>query len=265
MKKLSNIKIDQIRFMIPVKDQKLKENEFPIELNKVDNLFIFETIFSQKSIFNFGKNGYTNSINYGASEQGLVTVMFNPKRLDMGLLIDLTASGKAMFESLAQLQDIKVDWKRIVEVIYQKFQGHVSRIDVAIDLIDYGYSVDEIYNKLKNEEYLFLNARKQIIPAKRIRYIGANNQVLTIYVGSRNSDAFLRLYDKRQEQLDNKGLYRSLANNYQDWIRVEGEFKHLEAHAIGAMVSTLNTDNIYPYLADCILKHWNLVINNGRK
>ena len=265
MKKLSNIKIDQIRFMIPVKDQKLKENEFPIELNKVDNLFRFETIFSQKSIFNFGKNGYTNSINCGASEQGLVTVMFNPKRLDMGLLIDLTASGKAMFESLAQLQDIKVDWKRIVEVIYQKFQGHVSRIDVAIDLIDYGYSVDEIYNKLKNEEYLFLNARKQIIPAKRIRYIGANNQVLTIYVGSRNSDAFLRLYDKRQEQLDNKGLYRSLANNYQDWIRVEGEFKHLEAHAIGAMVSTLNTDNIYPYLADCILKHWKLVINNGRK
>lgn len=105
--------------------------------------------------------GYTNSINYGASEQGLVTIMFNPKRLDMGLLIDLTASGKVMFESLAQLQDIKVDWKRIVEVIYQKFQGHVSRIDVAIDLIDYGYSVDEIYNKLKNEEYLFLNERKQ--------------------------------------------------------------------------------------------------------
>lgn len=219
-----------------------------------------------RSIFIFfGKNGYTNSINYGASEQGLVTVMFNPKRLDMGLLIDLTASGKAMFESLAQLQDIKVDWKRIVEVIYQKFQGHVSRIDVAIDLIDYGYSVDEIYNKLKNEEYLFLNARKQIIPVKRIRYIGANNQVLTIYVGSRNSDAFLRLYDKRQEQLDNKGLYRSLANNYQDWIRVKGDFKHREAHAIGAMVSTLNTDNIYPYLADCILKHWKLVINNGRK
>lgn len=123
--------------------------------------------------------------------------MFNPKRLDMGLLIDLTASGKAMFESLAQLQDIKVDWKRIVEVIYQKFQGHVSIIDVAIDLIDYCYSVDEIYNKLKNEEYLFLNARKQIIPAKRIRYIGANNQVLTIYVGSRNSDVFLRLYDKK--------------------------------------------------------------------
>lgn len=55
MKKLSNIKIDQIRFMIPVKDQKLKENEFPIELNKVDNLFRFETIFSQKSIFNFGR------------------------------------------------------------------------------------------------------------------------------------------------------------------------------------------------------------------
>lgn len=195
--KLNNVKIDQIRFMIPVKDQRLKENEFPIELNKVNNLFRFETIFTQKSILNFGRNGYTNSINYGSSEQDLVTIMFNPKRLDMGLLIDLTASGKAMFESLAQLQDIKVDWKRIIEIIYQKFQGHVSRIDVAIDLIDYGYSIDKIYNKLKNEEYLFLNARKQLIPAERIRYIGANNQVFTIYVGSRKSDAFMRLYDKK--------------------------------------------------------------------
>lgn len=197
MMKLNNVKIDQIRFMIPVKDQRLKENEFPIELNKVNNLFRFETIFTQKSILNFGKNGYTNSINYGSNEQDLVTIMFNPKRLDMGLLIDLTASGKAMFESLAQLQDIKVDWKRIIEIIYQKFQGHVSRIDVAIDLIDYGYSIDKIYNKLKNEEYLFLNARKQLIPAERIRYIGANNQVFTIYVGSRKSDAFMRLYDKK--------------------------------------------------------------------
>ncbi|WP_294606025.1 replication initiation factor domain-containing protein [uncultured Lactobacillus sp.] len=197
MMKLNNVKIDQIRFMIPVKDQRLKENEFPIELNKVNNLFRFETIFTQKSILNFGRNGYTNSINYGSSEQDLVTIMFNPKRLDMGLLIDLTASGKAMFESLAQLQDIKVDWKRIIEIIYQKFQGHVSRIDVAIDLIDYGYSIDKIYNKLKNEEYLFLNARKQLIPAERIRYIGANNQVFTIYVGSRKSDAFMRLYDKK--------------------------------------------------------------------
>lgn len=265
MKKLSNIKIDQIRFTIPVKDQKLKENEFPIELNTIDNLFRFETIFSQKSVLSFGRNGYTNSINYGASDQGLVTIMFNPKRLDMGLLIDLTASGKAMFESLSQLQDITVNWKRIIEVIYQKFQGHVSRIDVAIDLIDYGYSINEIYNKLKNQEYLFLNARKQLISANRIKYIGANNRVLTIGVGSRSSDAFLRLYNKKQEQLDNKGLYRSIANNYHDWIRIEGEFKHREAHAIGAMVSTLNTDNIYPYLADCILKHWKLVINNGKK
>ena len=197
MMKLNNVKIDQIRFMIPVKDQRLKENEFPIELNKVNNLFRFETIFTQKSILNFGRNGYTNSINYGSSEQDLVTIMFNPKRLDMGLLIDLTASVKEMFESLAQLQDIKVDWKRIIEIIYQKFQGHVSRIDVAIDLIDYGYSIDKIYNKLKNEEYLFLNARKQLIPAERIRYIGANNQVFTIYVGSRKSDAFMRLYDKK--------------------------------------------------------------------
>ncbi|RHW50331.1 hypothetical protein DS834_06690 [Lactobacillus bombicola] len=262
--KLNNIKIDQIRLMVPVRDQKLKTNEFPFELKAINSLFNFDTLFSEKTVMRFGRNGYTLSVSYGSENQGeLVTIMFNPNRLDMGLLIDFTASGKALFESLCKLQDIKVNWKKIIELIYQKFRGHISRIDIAIDLIDYNFSINEIFAKLKCEEYIFLNARNQAITEDRIKYIGTKKEVLTIYVGSRRSDAFLRLYNKKQEQSDNKGLYRLVADKHDNWVRFEGEFKHREAHAIGAMISTLNTNNIYPYLAGCILKHWKMVINVG--
>ncbi|WEV39787.1 replication initiation factor domain-containing protein [Lactobacillus sp. ESL0681] len=148
-------------------------------------------------------------------------------------------------------------------MIYQKFLGHISRIDIAVDFIDYNFSINKIFTKLKCEEYFFLNTRNQVIKADRIRCIGTKNEVLTIYVGSRNSDAFLRLYNKKQEQSDNKRLYRLIADKHDNWVRFEGEFKHREAHAIGAMISTLNTNNIYPYLAGCILKHWKMVINDG--
>ncbi|WEV39788.1 hypothetical protein [Lactobacillus sp. ESL0681] len=111
--KLNSIKIDQIRLMVPVRDQKLKRNEFPLELIAINNLFSFDTVFSEKTITAFGKNGYTLSISYGSGNKDeLVTIMFNPNRLDMGLLIDFTASGKVLFESLCKLQDIKVNWKK---------------------------------------------------------------------------------------------------------------------------------------------------------
>ncbi|WP_223898619.1 hypothetical protein [Lactobacillus huangpiensis] len=53
-----------------------------------------------------------------------------------------------------------------------------------------------------------------------------------------------------------------MANSCDDWVRVEGEFKNRECHQIGAMVSTLTTDNIGPYLVNYVNKHWKLVVNN---
>ena len=47
---MTNTKINEIRFMIPVKTQKLKKDEFPIEFIKIDNLFKFEIISDQSSI-----------------------------------------------------------------------------------------------------------------------------------------------------------------------------------------------------------------------
>lgn len=263
MKPIKTIKIDQIRFTVPITETNLKDTDEPDVIKAINNFFKFREIFHYSINRPTGKNGYTNSILWGASEQGgLISVMYNPNRTDMGVLIDFTSTGKVLYESLCSINDIEVNWRKIITVIYQKFKGHTTRIDIAIDLINKGYSVTSICDNLKSKNYVFINPVKQRINLKRLQYIGSNNEINTIYVGSRYSDAFLRIYNKKIEQQNKKGIFHSLANNCQDWIRIEGEFKNRECHNMGAMVSTLPTNNIEPYLASYIFKHWKLVFNN---
>lgn len=262
MKKIKHIKIDQIRFNIPITVGPINNVGEPDEIQAINRLFKFRKVFSAPVKRPTGKNGYTNSIVWGANEQGgLISVMYNPRRIDMGVLVDFTSTGKMLYEDLCKFNNIEVNWRKIITVIYQKFKGHTSRIDVAVDFINFGYSVDKIYNGLLFKKYLFINPVRQKINFKRIQHIGRSNEVNTIYVGSRLSDAFLRIYDKKLEQTNNKGVYHSLANHCDNWVRVEGEFKNKECHHMGAMVATLATDNIEPYLASYIFKHWKLVFN----
>lgn len=260
MKKIKHIKIDQIRFNIPIIRGAATNVGEPEEIKAVNRLFHFRKLFGAPVRKPTGKNGYTNSILWGTTEQGgLISVMYNPQRIDMGILVDFTSTGKILYEHLCQVNNIEFNWRKIITKIYQKFQGHTSRIDVAIDFINFGYSVNTIYEKLFFNKYVFLNPVKQKINFKRIQHIGRSTKVNTLYVGSRLSDGFLRIYDKKLEQINNKGVFHSLANQCNDWVRVEGKFKNRECHDMGAMVSTLTTDKIDTYLASYIFKHWKLV------
>ncbi len=78
-----------------------------------------------------------------------------------------------------------------------KKMGHISRLDIATDLINYGFSVNEIIQRLKNEESFFLNTQGNKINANRFKIIGSYSEAQTLYIGSRKSDAFLRIYDKK--------------------------------------------------------------------
>ncbi|WP_279096418.1 replication initiation factor domain-containing protein [Lactobacillus taiwanensis] len=263
MNSIKTIKIDQIRFTVPIKQEYLKASEEPDVIRAVNRYFKFRLLFDKPIRKLTGKNGYTNSILWGAGEQGgIIAVMYNPNRVDMGVLIDFTSTGKILYESLCKVNNLDANWRKIITAIYQRFGGHTTRIDIAIDLINKGYSVNDIYKHLKSGNYVFINPVNQRINFKRIQHIGRSNEVNTIYVGSRYSDSYLRIYDKKLEQMSKKGIFHSLANRCNDWVRVEGEFKNRECHNIGAMVSNLPTDNIEPYLASYVNKHWRLVFNH---
>lgn len=260
METMNNIKIDQLRLNIPYDEiyQIESNQELPKEVVVADKLLHLSWLFKSNTI-SHGHNGYTSSYNFGSGEQGgNVSIMWTESRKDMGILVDFTATGKALYESLAELHGFSINWKEIIEQLYE-MMGHTSRLDIATDLINYGFSVNEIIQRLKQEKSFFLNTQGNRINSNRFKIIGNYNEAQTLYVGSRKSDAFLRIYDKKAEQDRASGLYRNLARSCESWIRVEAEFKHRLAKELGKYISTLTTDNIYPYLLGCVLERWSLV------
>ena len=98
MKAIKNIKIDQIRFTIPINESFLKDTDEPNVIKAINRYFKFKLLFDEPVIKPTGKNGYTNSILWGASEQGgLMSVMYKPPPVDMQVLIDFTATAKYLY------------------------------------------------------------------------------------------------------------------------------------------------------------------------
>ena len=266
MEKINNIKIDQLRINIPyswaVKKWKKsnKSEDLPVEVLMIDNLFYFKKIF-KKGEDGRAHNGYTSAYIYGPTENGgKITIEWNRNRMDMGISINFTALGKILYEQLAPVHSIVVDWQRIIKEVYVDYHGHLSRIDICVDLINYGFSINDIYSRLKSEKSFFLDSKDRKIGLNRMKVIGSGNEIQCIYVGSRKSDQMLRAYSKKDEQMRPNGMYRALAMKANDWIRLEAEVKYRSCRRLGQFIADFDKNkNMYPYLLDYILEHWSLV------
>ena len=111
----------------------------------------------------------------------------------------------------------------------------LSRIDFTVDYKNYGLCIDRIYQDLKKR-------RLHIVDWKRARQtlkmsaLEKEGIAETIYLGSRreNTQAFLRIYDKRSEQIARHGFRLDEAEGTGDWVRFETVFKGKYAHQITA-------------------------------
>ena len=266
MKKQNLITIDQISFMVPITSESMDNITPPDEVQAIKHLFRFDEVFDEPQELDYGFNGYTNALRYGAANAKIL-IMWSYKQAWLGVQVMFYGQGKKLYESLTRIKDIKADWHNLISYICLKFNGHVSRIDIAVDLINYGFSVNNISKKLNSGEYKFINGvTKRSINLDKIQTIGDSGCIDTIYVNSRKSDSFLRVYNKRKEGLNKNSGYYYMAKACKDWIRIEAEFKHRVAHKIGQEVAELfDSRKIYPYLADCITQHWILVLNDDQE
>jgi len=258
MEKTTLVKIDQLTLNLPyrlVSIQPHIPSKLPLPVQTVDSLLKLSTVFSVSTLAN-GQNGYTNRFVYGNSA---VSVMWNSERKDMGILVAFTATGKKYYEEIGKIQEIKIDWQDIIKKIV-KDGGHLTRIDIAVDLINYDFSLTQLTNQLAENKSYFTNKRNQVIPKNRISIIGKPNRTETIYVGSRTSDAFLRLYNKKIEQSKNPAsIYHAFAKENKSWLRIEAEFKHRLAQEIGRAIASWPDKNNQPKLAAIIFDRWSLI------
>ena len=133
---------------------------------------------------------------------------------------------------------------------YQKFQavaawvfekqGHFGRIDVALDDRHGVIDVDRIYAAVKAGHCVSHFRQSRLIAGLDLG--SGSDTGKTLCMGSRQSDTYLRIYDKAAEQ---KSKDRPVEGS---WIRWEMEWKSERANAVGMALSGLDQDQFQKYI-----------------
>lgn len=158
----------------------------------------------------------------GFSFMNGVRVYFNPLKEEMGY--NVIISGDVLSTCTYTDQDI-ADWYSINSDYIT-----LSRLDIAYDTdVDFGL----FYAKFEAGEY--------VTQLRDMRQCVNTEHRGTLYFGKRSGRVMFRIYDKRQEQIDNakgKKKKNELRESLSTWTRIEGQFRH--DAALQALLNYLN-------------------------
>ncbi|MGR8829623.1 replication initiation factor domain-containing protein [Leuconostoc citreum] len=206
-----------------------------IELGKIDT--VFTLVKSEK-----GLNGYDEVY---TSDVGFLALAYHTAWIKQGVYLSISARNLA---DILKSQNIEVfELIQMLMSVTDYFGGEtrISKIDVAIDFIDESQSVDDISNHISDDwvvtDYTGRKSKARI--DRHSMTVGNRTKVDTVYVGSKKgkTNNFLRIYNKKQEQEDNNGIYYDVAKKATDWVRFESSLRHDYAHQIGAMILNVSS------------------------
>lgn len=145
-------------------------------------------------------------------------IAWHTDRKDMGVHVRLSG------QTLRWYATKQATWHDILRWI-KEAHGRTSRIDLALDVRDSTLTLTNL-RKPNLHPYKGKGRTPKFLP------MGTIEDGWTVYVGSRSSDKFLRIYDKAKEQ----GL------DDENYVRIELETKGEIAHAVGWEFPEKTTD-----------------------
>lgn len=205
------------------------------------------------------QKGYTHSYAF-PKMLGNLTVSYHENRPDMGICVNFSAT--ALNEYCASASECFNKPVTVVTLLKKlNFFGYVtrvSRIDIAVDYIDFQspfsgskgnyFSVDEIYKKFEDGKIRVCN-QSGVSRLSAPKAIETDYSCETIYLGSKQSESFLRIYDKKAEQLDKQAKGKSDPTHYDTarackaWVRIEAVYRGSYAKQIGDYLMQLSEDS----------------------
>ncbi|WP_438478297.1 replication initiation factor domain-containing protein [Streptococcus pluranimalium] len=166
-------------------------------------------------------------------------IAWHETNFTMGVIIKFSASALSHYKaSYQEYYNKAIDVHQIAQFLNEDYwELRLSRIDLAVDYFNYSMSVNDFYQGLKDKQYVITNHKGR----KNVSNISAqevNGLAQTVYVGSKkkNVNALLRIYNKYQEQLDNKGRYQHLTKCCDSWVRMEASYKGTYSNQILALL-----------------------------
>lgn len=200
---------------------------------------------------NKGFSGYDVVYSFGNWK---CLIAYNSNQPKMGIYIKFTGVGLKKFLKYKQIEtEDEYEVYNLTQEIYIRCilndrlaKLRLSKIDFAIDYINEGKSVTDIYERLDKSIIRNDKGRKN---QSRIRTVVENGIVQTIYIGNHRkkggSKVYARIYDKKIEQIETKGIYYDKAIESQDWVRFEVSFSKDLAHTIcDDLMNTFNKEDL---------------------
>lgn len=174
------IVVDWLRFTLPL----------PSSDSLSGVLYELRCTFGGSDLLLHGMSGYTRSISILG---GTGKIMWHPERVEMGVHVMLPAAALANLWADGLFEDVPDFLSWIVER-----EGKFTRIDLAIDTDTVHIDVIEraCTDIADGGNEQLVSRCREVEVQKGLR--GSKGK--TVYVGSRNSDRFVRFYDKAIEQ-----------------------------------------------------------------
>ena len=199
--------------------------------------------FTMKEFLNTGRgaNGYRQCLKCHGEE---ITVLFDGTE-EMGVHVNVTGSSiSAAMEHFSNTLKIdtpfgvgyNIDFdsnflREYLQAILN--HGQITRLDIAVD--DFGaryYSVQDVVEVMEDRRVITLFRKWRNVSA---RTTAGEYEGHTLYLGNRQSEIFMRVYDKKAEQnVKLKSLKKDLIQ--QEWVRWELELKKSRANQFARLL-----------------------------
>lgn len=222
-------------------------------IKKFAQLANLEGIFGkQKELEGSPPQGYTVAYQYG-DNPFYFAVAYHPSHPKMGVIVKFSAYSWAVY-----CEKMETDIKRFLGSVQSKFyRVRLSRVDFTVDYQNWDMSVNDIYQKLKKKQ-LEIHNHKGGVNHSEINAQETDGKASTFYVGSRKTGTrlFLRVYDKKKEQVEKKGFRYKESLNTKSWVRFEAVFKADYAHQLTHIIMKTDEEKLADLIADKVAEKY---------
>jgi hypothetical protein len=179
-----------------------------------------------------GHNGYKNRLSY----QGIDINMPSENEFSrMGYFVAMSGDGCRFYENAKKQADV-FSWEKFFDKLFdiEEILGYkikICRIDLAVDDFTGALSRHIIEKHINEGNIVTTSRRSQVVENSIVITYNGKGQYAgyTRYIGSRNSDRFVRIYDKLAEQKRKGAIFNSM---FKHWYRFEIEYKDAYAMRI---------------------------------
>lgn len=247
--------IDELTLVLTVDRKMREEMEEPENWTTIAEKIIQEfeeraklkTIFGEKSELTEKRPaGYAVAYKYG-NQPFYFTLAYHPMHCRMGVLVKFSGHSWSVYCSEGKT-NIKRFWQAVTSESYNQ---RLSRIDFTIDYQNWNITVDDIYQRLVDNR-LEIRNRWERKNNSDIAGYEVDGEASTFYVGSKKTGTrlFMRVYNKRTEQIEKKGFRMEEALHTKSWVRFEAVFKGDYAHQLTEIIDKLDEKDLPALIVD---------------